>query len=272
MAFFQNLFGQEFRGSWVLGDRQYSLTFSCPANRNNSHYQFAYNPGPWDLSDSNNKTLTINYSLDKEFKNYTNLSIDVSGVVASNTTAIDVINALNSNSEFSSILRAEIESKKSSIYIKTKQDKDIKLWISNSGAEKKLRFNKYAGVAELPLYFERHTIENRSTYADSVGQLILLDETNVDVDVPIIEEAGFSAGSMKKDWELLDGRASGLFTFQKLTVDGSDRITQIIEYPAGAVVGSFARKIIYSYVGSNGNPSKVTEEPHTLSSGDLVNP
>ena len=77
---------------------------------------------------------------------------------------------------------------------------------------------------------------------------------------------------MKEDWELLRGRASGLFTFQKMTVDSSDRITQIIEYPAGAVAGDFARKIQYVYSGSNTNPIQVTEIPHVLQDGDLVTP
>lgn len=273
MAFFQNLFNQEFRGNWVMGDRQYSLTFTCPANRNTQLYQVAYNSGPWDVSVPGNELLTINYSWDKDFKNYTPLTIDITGDDSSETKKEEVVSILNSNSEFSSIFTAEVEEKLSSISIRTKQTgQEIKVWISNTGAEKKLRFNKYAGVAELPLYFERHTIENRLIFPDSAGQLILLDETDNDIDIPIIEEAGFIVEEMKKDWELLEGRASGLFTFQKLTVDGSDRITQIIEYPAGAKVGDFARRITYSYTGSNSNPSQVTEEPHTLTSGDLVTP
>lgn len=270
MAFFQNLFNQEFRGNWVLGDRQHSLTFSCPANRNTSSYQVAYNGGPWDLS--GNEILTINYSLDRDFKNYMSLSVNIAGSDPSSTKEIEIINALNSNSTFTSMFDAKIEVKLSSISIRKKIKQDIKIWISNTGAEKKLRFNKYAGVAELPLYFERHTIENSSKFPDSAGQLILLNETDNDIDIPIIEEAGFVPAEMKKDWELLEGRASGLFSFQKLTIDGSDRITQIIEYPAGARVGDFARKIIYYYVGTNSNPSKVTEEPYTLTNSDLVTP
>jgi hypothetical protein len=49
-------------------------------------------------------------------------------------------------------------------------------------------------------------------------------------------------------------------------------LTQIIEYPAGAVAGDFARKINYTYSGGNTNPSKVTEVPYVLSNGDLVTP
>jgi hypothetical protein len=57
-----------------------------------------------------------------------------------------------------------------------------------------------------------------------------------------------------------------------LTVDGSDRITQIIEYPAGAVEGDFARKINYTYTSANTNPSTITEIPYVLTDSDLVNP
>jgi len=271
MAFFQNLFNQEFMGNWVIGDRQYSLTFSCPANRNTSDYQVAYNDGPWDLSTDN--ILTLNYSIDNNFENYTSLSMNIAGGDPSSTNSYEVVEKLNSNVIFASLFTAEVDKKLSSVSIKSKKTKkQIKLWISNTGAEKKLRFNKNAGVAELPIYFERHTIENRSIFSDSAGQLILLDETDAGVDIPIIEEAGFTPANMKKDWELLEGRASGLFTFQKMTVDSNDRITQIIEYPAGAKVGDFARKIKYTYSVTNSNSSQVTEEPYVLTTGDLINP
>jgi len=132
-----------------------------------------------------------------------------------------------------------------------------------------LKFNKYAGVAELPNYFQKHTIENRNNYPDSIGTLIKLDEGD-EVDQTIIEDAGFSL-TPKEDYELLKGR-SGLFMFQNITVDGSDRITQVIEYPAGAVAGDFARKIRYSYTSANINPNKVTETPYVLEDADLVVP
>lgn len=269
MAFFQNLFNQEFQGNWVIGDRQYSLTFKCPPNVS-ADYQMTYNFGPWDLSSEN--ILTLNYAWDSNFKNYVALSINVTGADPSNTTPSEVATALNSNSIFAEMFLAE--SKNSAVFIKPKigrVKKEIKLWISNTGAETKLRFNKKAGVAELPMYFARHTIDNRFSFPDSIGQLILLDETNPN-DQVIIEEAGFDSSNMKADWELLGGRASGLFTFQKFTLDGSDRILEIIEYPAGASVGDFARKIKYTYSGPNTNPSQVTEIPYVLQSGDMITP
>lgn len=270
MSFFQNLFNQEFRGTWVLGDRQYSINFVCPPNKNTFDYQYSFNSGPWDFSIDN--TLTLNYSWDSDFKNYAQLSINVAGTNPSSTSAPEVVSILNSNSTFSEMYLASV--KESCVLIQSKPSRakqTIRLWISNSGAEKKMRFNKNAGVAELPVYFEKHTIENRFQ-TDSIGQLILLDETDLDVDVPIIESAGFVAANMKEDWQLVRGRASGLFTFQKITVDGSDRITEVVEYPAGAIEGDFARKIKYVYTGANTNPSQVTEIPYVLGSGDLVTP
>lgn len=279
MAFFQNLFNQEFRGNWVLGDRQYSLTFSCPANQNSSDLQLAYNNGPWDfteldLSGHAGGILTLNYAWDPDYKNYTSLEIDVTGEDPSSTTPQEVVDNLNSNETFFALFTAELNNNFTSVLIKSKTSrlKTIRLWISNTGAEKQMGFNKRAGVAELPSYFVRHTIDNRFNYPDSTGSLILLDETDSEVDVPIIEGAGFVIGEMKEDYELLAGRASGLFTFQKLTVDGSDRITQIIEYPAGAKVGDLARKINYTFSGSNKSPDKVTEIPYLLQNSDIVTP
>jgi len=270
MSFYQNVFNQEFRGNWVLGDRQYSLTFACPANRNSSDFQYAYNIGPWDFSSDN--TLTLNYAWDTDFKNYATLEINVAGYSPSETTVGEVVAILNNDLTFADMFLAQINN--NSVLIQAKPGrakKTIKMWISNSGAEKKMRFNKFAGVAELPSYFSKHTIENRFVQ-DGMGQIILLDETDSEVDIPIIEEAGFVVGDMKEDWQLVKGRASGLFTFQKITVDGSDRITQIIEYPAGAVAGDFARKINYNYTSSNTNPSSVTEIPYVLADEDLVTP
>lgn len=82
---------------------------------------------------------------------------------------------------------------------------------------------------------------------------------------------GYSSSTVQDDWDLLRGR-SGLFTFQKLTVDGSDRITQIIEYHAGSEAGDFSRKILYTYTGANTKPSTISEIPYVLQSGDLITP
>jgi hypothetical protein len=273
MAFFQNVFDQEYQGYLVLSDRKLSPTFKVSPNKNLQSNQVAWNHGPYDFSSSG--LLEFNFSWDSEFRNWSNVSIDVAGVVPSSTSALEVVGKLNSDPFFSSVFLAkvvQVEGSDSVGVMKNPSKKQaVKMYFGNHGAETKLGFNKRAGVAELPEYFARHTIENRTHYDDSVGMLIQLDESDTD-DRAIIEAAGFDPSHMKADWELLRGRAPGLFTFKKLTVDGSDRITQIIEYPAGALEGDFARKINYTYSGSNTNPSKVTEIPHVLTNGDLVTP
>jgi hypothetical protein len=272
MAFFQNVFDQEYQGYLVLGDRKLSLTFKVPPNRNLQSKMIAWNPGPYDFSSTN--VLEFNFCWDSEFRNWATLPIDVSGSNPSSTTASEVVDKLNSEEVFSSLFIASVfklDNLDTVCVSKSPVKKQtVRVYFGNSGAETKLGFNKRAGVSELPNYFERHTIQDRSNYDDSVGMLIRLDENAV-IDREIIEAAGFLPDEMKADWQLLRGR-SGLFPFKKLTVDGSDRITQVIEYSAGALAGDFARKINYTYVGSNTNPSQVTEVPYVLTNGDLVTP
>lgn len=275
MSFFQNPFNEEFRGSVPFGDRQYNLTFSVPANRNQPSAMIAWNLEPYDLSTYTD--LTINLAIDNaEFKNYASITVDVSGATAAATTASEVAEALNGDAKFASWFTAMVveSNKGSGVYrvgIKANSNRQMRVYITNAGAEQILRFNKYAGVAELPSYFARHTIANRFTFSDGLAALVLLDEDDATVDQPIITDAGFVVADMKEDWELLAGRV-GIFNFQKITVDGSDRITEIIEYPAGATTGAMARKINYSYTGANKNPDQITEIPYTLESGDLVTP
>lgn len=284
--FFQNVFDSEFVGNWVLGDRQYVVEFRCPPNTNKSNYQLAWNLEPYDFSVVN--TLTINYAWDVDFKNYSALTINVAGASPAVTTAAEVAANLNANATFAEMFVAAVQpnplltdrdgpflsaNPSRSVLITAKRGRvkpNIRVWITNTGAEEKLRFNKKAGVSEMPLYMERHTIAERFNFPDSVGMLILLDETDP-VDQAIIEDAGFVPADMLEDWELLAGR-SGLFTFKKQTVDGSNRVTEIIEYPAGAKVGDFAKKTTNVYTGANTFPSEVTEIPYVLTSGDLITP
>lgn len=273
MAFFQNVFDQEYHGFLLLSDRKLIPSFKVAPNKNLQSKQVAWNPGPYDLSSGS--VLEFNFAWDAEFKNWASLEIDVAGANASATTAAEIVSALNNDPTFSSMLSASVYGIPGgdSVMVSKVASKrqSARFYFGNSGAETALGFNKMASVAELPEYFSRHTVQNVKNFEDSAGLLIRLDESDT-VDQSVIQGAGFDPSSMKEDWELLRGRASGLFTFQKLTVDGSDRITQIIEYPAGAVAGDFARKIQYVYSGSNTNPSQVTEIPHVLQSGDLVSP
>jgi hypothetical protein len=273
MAFFQNLFDQEYQGFLVLADRKLAPTFKVAPNKNLQSNQVAWNPGPYDFSSSG--ALEFNFAWDPEFKNWVSVSIDVSGADPANTSAQEVVDNLNSESIFSSLFIARVVKVDGSdsvgIMKNPAKKQNVRMYFGNYGAETKLGFNKKAGVAELPEYFARHTIQNRSKYEDSVGMLIMLDESDP-ADQAIIENAGFVPADMKEDWELLKGRGAGLFTFQKLTVDPSDRITQIIEYPAGSVAGDFARKISYTYTSANKNPSSITEVPYVLQEGDLITP
>lgn len=73
------------------------------------------------------------------------------------------------------------------------------------------------------------------------------------------------------DWQLLADR-SNTHTFAKMSLDGSGRITSIIEYFCGAKAGDMARMTQYTYTGANTTPDQFTTIPYTLQAGDLVTP
>jgi len=281
MSFFQNPFNFDFRGNWILGDRQQSLVFECPRNNGRSEeLVMAFNAAPYDLSGNDSDgnpcdTLTIKFTIDMEYKTWAEATFDIGD--SSTTTIDEIVNSLNADSNFANFFVASKE--KNQLFIKQKLGTHrFRFFIVNGGAEEKLSFNAKAGVAELPTYFDRHTVGN-SDFLDCNQCLVALNPGVSDIDADIIDGAvdsknvslGYDSGNVKEDWELLAGR-SGIFHFQKCTVDGSDRITQIIEYPAGAGVGSLARKINYVYSGGNLKPTTITEIPYTLQSGDLITP
>jgi len=275
MPFFQNVFSQEYQGFLNTGnDRQYSLTFKVPANRNGQDYQFGWNAEPYNLT--GNTTLTFNYAWDTDYKNISSLAINVSGATVSATTAAEIVTALNANTTFASMFLAKVADNGTDKHVlitsKIGRAKQIiRMHISNSSAEKIIKFNKYAGVAELPSYFSKDTINNRFVFTNGLNHLIQLDESD-SVDQAIITAAGFDYTAMQDDWELLRGRAAGIYTFKKQTIDGSGRVTEIIEYPAGAVVGDLARKTEMSYTGANTQPDQITQIPYVLQNADLVTP
>lgn len=82
---------------------------------------------------------------------------------------------------------------------------------------------------------------------------------------------GFAAASVLDDYELLNG-ASPTYLFTNNTVDGSNRVTRKIEYPAGAGAGDASKLTLYTYTGANTTPDTITIEPHVLASGDLITP
>jgi len=311
MAYFQNPFPVEFRGNWVLGDRQYSIAFVCPPNAGRSEQLVnawnppSGNPEVYDLSgndaDGNSRSnLSIRMSTSGTFDHWANIIVDLTDNSNANLSPVpsssaimpsEIVSILNADPTFSSYFTASLAKSQSGlntrIVIRQKQDAlRMKFFVLNGGAEEVLGFNARAAVAQLPTYFAKCKVwgGDMADRLDGTNALVLLDPSNsggsLSVDDDIIDNAvdnkgnslNLDSSTMKEDWELLNGRASGLFTFQKLTVDGSDRITQIIEYPAGAIVGDFARKINYTYTSSNTNPSKVTEVPHVLTDSDLVTP
>jgi hypothetical protein len=271
MAFFQNVFDQEYQGYLVLADRKLSPTFKVAPNKNLQSQQVAWNKAPYDFSSNN--ILEFNFAWDVDFKQWAKITIDVAGSTPSSTKAIEVVSALNSNPTFSSVLIAKVTNldNEETVHISKKTAKNLKFYFSNSGAETVLGFNKNAGVAELPNYFSRHTTSNVNNFADSAGLLIELDTSNP-IDQQVIQNAGFDPSNEQEDWQLLRGRGAGLFTFQKMIVDSNDRITEIIEYPAGSVAGDFARKIKYVYTGANTSPNQVVEIPYVLQNSDLITP
>lgn len=272
MPFFQNPFDAEFRGHLVLGDRQHIPTFSVKANRNRSDLIVAWNNEPYDLSVDSD--LTISFAYDPDFKNFGTITIDVSAgaMNSSAVTAAEVVAALNADGTFNEIFTASVHGGfPGTVLIRSQRDRTaIKTYMANSGAEKKLKFNRWAGVEEIPTYFERHTIGNRFAFPDSLGMLVLLD-TGDPIDQQIITDAGLDYTTELADYQLLRGRSS-LFNFQVFTVDGDDRITQIIEYPAGAKTGDLGRKIVYTYTDSNKSPDTIAEMPYTLQDGDILTP
>jgi len=294
MSFFQNPFTEDWRGIWVLGDRHHQPTFICPRNSGRDDeliiswaddtFDLSGNDSDGDASD----TLKIRFAIFPEFRRWAQLSIDVT-TAASNTAAVthaEIVTSLNDDAQFAGWFTASQNAQNGRTQIRSRRDSaELRFYIENGQAEESLRFNAKSGVAELPTYFDRHKVVHLLTAAeitafrDNMNQLIPLDPGANNVDAAVIDDnldaygksTGLDSGTVRADWQLLKGQ-SGIFTFQNITVDGSDRITEIIEYSAGAAAGALARKIEYSYTGANKNPDQITEIPHTLESGDLVTP
>jgi hypothetical protein len=286
MSFFQNPFHSEFLGSWVLGDRQASLTFKCPAHAGRGQ-ESVTTPirGPYSLSSNDadgNATseLRIAFSF-ADFKQWNLLPITITGSSMSAVTPLEVLSSLQAitlfNDYFTAVLE-KFEDGTPKLTIRQKKDcSKFRFYIINGRAESVLLFNKFAGVSELPTYFDKHTVANSPTYVEGQSCLIRLGTTGVDA--AIINNAvdekgvskGFSSSTVLADYQLLRGR-SGIFVHHKYTVDGSNRITVDIEYPAGALAGDLVKKTTYSYTSSNTNPDKKAEVPYILQTADIVTP
>lgn len=293
MPFFMNPFGYEFKANWSLVDHhafaKTIISKSVPPNKNNSDLMVAFNAGPYDFSSLN--TLTINYAVDPHTTFFTSVGINVAGVTAAATTATEVANILNLNATFSDYFVASTKKVQQQMYhtsdapltveIKSKRPLiNIRAYISNSGAESIMKFNKYAGIKELPAYFSRFTIENRDVTAtnsqeDLRGHLIELDGTDTNIDRPIIREflnnSSWTNSDLLADWQHLKGQG-GRFLFKISTVNADGQPTETILWSAGAVEGDMGVKITQVW-GAAGDlePVEYYEEPYLLTGSDVAN-
>jgi hypothetical protein len=275
MSFFQNPIGEEFRGSWPI-DQQ--ANFIIGANLNNIAEMVSGNVEPYDFSVVTN--FVINIAYDPLRVGYTPISVNVVGATPAATTASEVVTALNANPLFADNFTAYlINATRGPITYGgpfkvgircTKARQAARIYVTNAGAEQKLKFNYRALVKEFPTYFERFTIAERFNYPTGPNLLVELDPLNP-VDAAVITAAGLNPGAPLTDWQLLADR-SNTHQFAKITQDGSGRITEIIEYFCGAKAGDMARKIQYTYTGTNIVPDQFTTIPYTLTAGDLVIP
>ena len=287
MPFFQNPFAKEFQGYWLLGDRHHSPTFKVAANPGRgSKHVISWNKGPYDLSgndaDGNSAdTLVLRFALRGE-PIWATLSVDItSGAAdASAVTSVEIASALNSDDAFASRLICQHTPHDKLLNIVSKEDETkISFYVVNGRAEEKLGFNARASIAELPSYFNKHTVDAMiAGNTASEGMLIELDTANT-VDANLIDAAvdahgktlGYDSGSVQEDWQLLSGR-SGLFQFKKgpSTNAVSSTETEII-YPAGAKVGDLSTKIL-TKKDSGGDVVERFEIPHVLTNADMITP
>lgn len=265
MSFFQNLFDFEFRGSLFSADRQYQSTYKIPANSNRSDNMISGNEGPYNLLSDN--ILNINFAFDPELRNYSVISINVSGSTPSATTTQEVVTLLNANATFTSYFSAYNISNKVGIKL-SKPRPNFRAYISNSSAEKIIKFNKKAPIRELPSYFEKYSVENRFLYPETgANKLILLDPNNI-IDASIITDAGLDPLNPTPDWKLLSGTNDAYWFYKRSYTNG--QLTSEIKYPAGAKSGDLAKKTFYTY--DNSDLVEVMEIPYIIQEPDLLTP
>lgn len=311
MSWFQNPFFEDYRGNWVLGDRQHAPTFICPRNAGRGEelvvswnlpaplYDFSIN----DADGNARGTLQIRTAFNTNVRQWATMNVTgaAATLLAAATTSDEVVTALNSDVNFATMFTALIQSNTGNNAIPVGERRvmirsnfaptRMKFYIVNGRAEEVLRFNGRAGVAELPTYFSRHEVDQWNNFDDSTGMMVPLNTVANIVDLNVVNNAvdfrgvalNFNGAAIQADYELLAGR-SGIFNFQSITLINTDgmmtgnpieRISQIIEYPAGAGVGDFGRRIRYVYTGNADNnlqPIQTTEEPYVLVVGDLVTP
>jgi len=176
MSYFQNLFN-DYYGYYTAGDSSsFKLTFKVPANKNHGEFFINWNAGPYDFS-SFGSNLTFNFAFDPSFKNWSSFTVDVVGVDFAATTVYEIVDILNNDSNFKDWYTAGIYNN-NQIGIRQKRPAiQFHTYISNSSAEFTLKFNKNAGIADIPSYFDKDTIDNRFTSQIAHGHLIRLGKT-----------------------------------------------------------------------------------------------
>lgn len=298
MPFFQNPFTSDFDGNWVLTDRQYSPCFPVPHNAGRGdEIVTVWTEPPYNLSgndaDGNSKAvLTLRFALN-DFRNWADLALTITATSLANALPYEIVNSFNANTDFFDRFVASLEQFQPTananvqppignfvaprIVIKQRQPAtNLRFYILNTGAETVLKFNARAGVAEIPSYFSRHTVDNRFNFADSQNCLVELDPTNYDVDANLIDAAVDKFGkplnldhtTIRADYLLLAGRSGG-YIFAKNNYN-SGNLSSKIEYHAGAAIGDLARLTTYSYSGSTLLSSATI--PYVLTSGDIITP
>ncbi len=298
MPFYQNPFDEDFRGNWILDDRQLSLTFKCPGNRNQTNLAVCWNFEPYDLSTFN--TLTIYYAFDRAdlvptqpgglsagsgiaqraFVNWASLPINIAGANPSATLAAEIVAILNANTTFSDHLVASLDNFQRGtnqptmrVVIKGKKPKHaFKFYFDNGGAEQKLKFNKYAGVSDLPSYFDRHTIANRFQYNDSVGLLVRLSQSISGISaanptvVTTVNPHGLTTGDViyvdnSDSNPVIDGQ-------QTVTVTGANTFTVPVNVSTAGTRGEFLTTQNYNVVKDYGlDPLSMKQDWEQLSGG-----
>lgn len=172
MSFYLNPFN-DYYGYYTVGDSSsYKLTFKVPANKNMGEFFICWNSGPYDLSTKN--VLTFNFAFDPAYKNWSSFSVNIAGATASATTAQEIVSILNANSNFADWYTASIYNLNQVGIRQKRPAASFRTYISNTSAELVVKFNKKIGVADIPSYFEKDTIDNRFATDTANNTLIRL--------------------------------------------------------------------------------------------------
>ena len=284
MPFYMNPFNQEYKGMFPQVDHHAFakplITYTVPNNKNTNTAMIAWNTEPYDFSSLTD--LTINCATNPDH-GFSALTINVSGATPGATTALEVATALNANATFADRFNAVAQNvtenngsaPTQSVLIKsTIEQTQIRTYMSNSGAEQLLGFNKNAGIAELPSFFSKDNIVNYHL-PNSAGQLIELDGTDTAIDRVIIrnflDDQTWTNTALLEDWQMLEGRG-GRFVFQIATNNVDGQATDIITWSAGAVAGDMAVRTIQVWGASADTvPDEKYEVPHVLTTSDVAN-